>query len=86
MAREEHTQRILQTEEAIITLSDLIDDAYLHLDPRDRCYESLKRQEVIALAIFGQLRGIESARSCTMPRGPSRTCSQESWDRIPPRW
>jgi hypothetical protein len=44
----------------------LIDDAYPHLNPRARCYESIKRlsdSEVIALALFGQLRGIESERS-----------------------
>lgn len=45
----------------------LIDDAYTHLDPHGRCrYESLKRlsdSEVIVLALFQQLRGVESERS-----------------------
>ncbi|MBV9453726.1 MAG: transposase [Rubrobacter sp.] len=44
----------------------LIDDAYTKLDPRGRRYESLKQlsdSEVITLALFQQLRGIESERS-----------------------
>lgn len=66
MAHQHHTRRFAQTEEAIITLFCLVDDAYHHLNPRARCYESLKRlsdSEVIALALLGQLRGIESERS-----------------------
>src|SRR4051812_2871531 len=66
MAYEHLTRRFARTEEAIITLFCLVDDAYYHLNPRARCYESLKRlsdSEVIALALFGQLRGIESERS-----------------------
>ena len=44
----------------------LIDDAYANLNPRGRRYESLRRlsdSEVITLALFQQLRGIESERS-----------------------
>src|SRR5215210_8661205 len=66
MAHEHLTQRFARTEEAIITLFCLVDDAYHHLNPRARCYESFKRlsdSEVIALALFGQLRGIESEHS-----------------------
>src|SRR5829696_6683038 len=66
MAHQHHTPRFARTEEAIIALFCLIDDAYPHLNPRARCYESIKRlsdSEVIALALFGQLRGIESERS-----------------------
>ncbi|MCA1715685.1 MAG: transposase [Actinobacteria bacterium] len=66
MAHEHLTRRFARTEEAIITLFCLVDDAYHHLNPRARCYESLKRlsdSEVIALALFAQLRGIESERS-----------------------
>src|SRR5215207_3976839 len=40
--------------------------SYTHLNPRARRYESLKRlsdSEVIALALFQQLRGVESERS-----------------------
>jgi hypothetical protein len=44
-----------------------IDDAYAHLNPNgDRRYESIKRladSEVIALALFQQLRDAESERS-----------------------
>jgi hypothetical protein len=44
----------------------LVDDAYAHLNPRAHSYESIKRlsdSEVIALALFQQLRGVESERS-----------------------
>jgi hypothetical protein len=53
-------------EEAVIVLFCLIDDAYALLNPRGRRYESLKRlsdSEVIVLALFQQLRGVESERS-----------------------
>src|SRR3954447_4780941 len=66
MAQLNHTSRLLQTEEALTVLFCLIDDAYAHLNPRARCYESIKRlsdSEVIALALFQQLRGVESERS-----------------------
>ena len=66
MAHQHHTPRLARTEEAIIALFCLIDDAYPHLNPRARCYESIKRlsdSEVIALALFGQLRGVQSERS-----------------------
>src|SRR5215208_3118616 len=66
MARPNHTPRLLETEEALTVLFCLIDDAYTHLNPRARRYESLKRlsdSEVIALALFQQLRGVESERS-----------------------
>ncbi len=44
----------------------LVDDAYAHLNPRGLRYETIKKlsdSEVIALALFQQLRGIESERS-----------------------
>jgi hypothetical protein len=66
MAQPNHTPRLAHTEEALTVLFCLIDDAYAHLNPRARCYESLKRlsdSEVIALALFQQLRGVESQRS-----------------------
>jgi DDE family transposase len=54
-------------EEAIIALFCQIDDAYIALNPGGRCrYASLKRlsdSEVLALALFQQLRGVESERS-----------------------
>jgi hypothetical protein len=67
MAQPHHTRRLAQTEEAITVLFCLIDDSYIHLNPQGRRrYESLKRlsdSEVITLALFQQLRGIESERS-----------------------
>src|SRR5919112_1000031 len=65
-AQPNHTPRLLETEEALTVLFCLIDDAYALLNPRARRYESLKRlsdSEVIALALFQQLRGVESERS-----------------------
>ncbi len=66
MAQPNHTPRLAETEEALTVLFCLIDDAYAHLNPRARRYESIKRlsdSEVIALALFEQLRGVESERS-----------------------
>jgi Transposase DDE domain len=66
MTRLNHTPRLVETEEALIVLFCLIDDAYVHLNPRAQRYESIKRlsdSEVITLALFQQLRGVESERS-----------------------
>jgi Transposase DDE domain len=66
MTQKHHIHRFTRTEEAITVLFCLIDDAYANLNPRGRRYESLKRlsdSEVITLALFQQLRGIESERS-----------------------
>ena len=66
MTQKHHTHQFTRTEEAITVLFCLIDDAYANLNPRGRRYESLKRlsdSEVITLALFQQLRGIESERS-----------------------
>jgi hypothetical protein len=66
MAHADHTRPFARTEEALIVLFCLIDDAYTLLNPRARRYESLKRlsdSEVIALTLFQQLRGVESERS-----------------------
>ncbi len=66
MARPEHTPGFALLEEAIIVLFCEIDDAYVHLNPRGGRYASLKRlwdSEVITLALFRQLRGVESERS-----------------------
>ena len=60
------SRRLARTEEALIVLFCLIDDAYANLNPRGRRYESLKRlsdSEVVTLALFQQLRGVESERS-----------------------
>src|SRR5215203_712974 len=66
MARSNHTPRLAHTEEALTVLFCLIDDAYRLLNPHARRYEFLKRlsdSELIALALFQQLRGMESERS-----------------------
>src|ERR671913_1323697 len=66
MTQKHHTHQFTRTEEAITVLFCLIDDAYANLNPRGRRYESLKRlsdSEIITLALFQQLRGIESERS-----------------------
>jgi hypothetical protein len=66
MAQLNLTPRLVETEEALTVLFCLIDDAYAHLNPHARRFESLKRladSEVITLALFQQLRGVESERS-----------------------
>src|SRR5215216_6401925 len=66
MAQLNHTPRLAHTEEALTVLFCLVDEAYAHLNPRAHSYESIKRladSEVITLAIFQQLRGVESERS-----------------------
>jgi hypothetical protein len=66
MALANHTRRLARTEEALTVLFCLIDDAYSSLNPHARRYESLKRlsdSEVLTLALFQQLRGVESERS-----------------------
>jgi hypothetical protein len=66
MAHAHHTPRLACTEEALTVLFCLVDDAYALLNPRAGRYESLKRladSEVITLALFQQLRGVESERS-----------------------
>ena len=67
MAHPNHTPRLAGTEEALTVLFCLIDDAYVHLNPRSaHSYESIKRlsdSEIVTLALFQQLRGVESERS-----------------------
>ncbi len=66
MAQPHLTPRLDRTEEAITVLFCLIDDAYRLLNPRGERYASLKRlsdSEVLALALFQQLRGVESEQS-----------------------
>lgn len=65
MARPQHTPSLAHLEEALTVLFCLVDDAYALLNPKGRRYESLKRlsdSEVITLALFQQLRGMESER------------------------
>ncbi len=67
MARPQHTHSLAHLEEAVTVLFCLVDDAYSSLlNSRAGRYESIKRlsdSEVIALALFQQLRGVESERS-----------------------
>lgn len=66
MAHTQHTHSLPYPEEALIVLFCLIDDAYYRLNPEGRRYETLKElsdSEVITLALFQQLRGVESERS-----------------------
>src|SRR4051794_8664750 len=66
MAQPNTTPRLATTEEAVVVLFCLIDDAYCNLNPQGDGYGALKRlsdSEVITLALFQQLRGVESERS-----------------------
>lgn len=67
MAFHYHTPRLAATEEAVIVLFCLIDDAYYtQLNSSGERYGALKRlsdSEVITLALLQQLRGTESQRS-----------------------
>ena len=61
MAQPNHTPHLANTEEALTILFCVVDDAYALLNPRERRYESLKQlsdSEVIALALFQQLREV----------------------------
>ena len=66
MALHHHTPRLAATEDAVIVLFCLVDDAYRLLNPRGDRYGALKRlsdSEVVTLALVQQLRGTESQRS-----------------------
>jgi Transposase DDE domain len=66
MDRSEHTQGSDLLEEAVTVLFCLVDDVYQNINPNAQRYESLKKlsdSEVITLALFQQLRGMESQRS-----------------------
>lgn len=66
MARPELTPRSALLEEAMTILFCRVDDIYYRINPKGRCYETLKElsdSEVITLALFQQLRGVESERS-----------------------
>jgi IS5 family transposase len=66
MAQHQHTPTLASLEEAITVLFCLVDDTYTLLNPGWRTHESLKRlsdSEVLTLALFQQLRGLESERS-----------------------
>jgi Transposase DDE domain len=66
MAQSEHTPQLALLEEALTILFCRVDDIYYRLNPRGGRYASLKQlsdSEVLALALFQQLRGVESERS-----------------------
>jgi hypothetical protein len=66
MAQAQHTPTLASLEGAITVLFCLVDNAYTHLNPRGQSHESLKElsdSEVLTLALFQQLRGVESERS-----------------------
>ncbi len=66
MAQPELTPHLALLEEAITVLFCRVDDIYYRLNPKGRCYQTLKElsdSEVISLALFQQLRGVESCRS-----------------------
>ncbi len=66
MAQPQHTHSLAYLEEALTILFCLVDDTYALLNPRAERYEAIKRlsdSEVITLALFQQLRGVESCRS-----------------------
>jgi hypothetical protein len=66
MALPELTPQLALLEEALTMLFCPIDDAYYLLNPKGRNYQTLKElsdSKVITLALFGQLRGVESERS-----------------------
>ena len=62
MAQTHHTPDPASLEEAVTVLFCLIDDAYALLNPHGRHYGALKKlsgSEVVTLALFQQLRGVE---------------------------
>jgi hypothetical protein len=66
MTQAQHTPALASLEEMITVPFCLVDDAYALLNPRWRSRESLKKpsdSEVLTLALFQQLRGVESERS-----------------------
>jgi len=66
MTRPEHTPPLALLEEAVTVLFCRVDDVYYRLNPKGRRYETLKDlsdSEVVTLALFQQLRGVESERS-----------------------
>lgn len=66
MAQSELTPQLVLLEEAVTILFCQVDDAYYRLNPKGRYYETIKElsdSEVMTLALFQQLRGIESERS-----------------------
>ena len=66
MALPELTPQLALPEEAVTVLFCRVDDVYYRINPQGRRYETLKDlsdSEVVTLALFQQLRGVESERS-----------------------
>jgi hypothetical protein len=66
MTQPELTPQLALLEEAVTVLFCRVDDIYYRLNPKGRRYETLKvlsDSEVMTLALFQQLRGVESERS-----------------------
>jgi hypothetical protein len=66
MARSKNTPELPLLEVATTVLLCLIDDAYSTLNPKGKRYAPLKKlsdSEILTLALFQQLRGVESERS-----------------------
>jgi hypothetical protein len=66
MHHPEHASGVALLKEALNVLFCLVDDVYQNVNLNGRRYESLKKltdAEVITLALFQQLRGVESQRS-----------------------
>jgi hypothetical protein len=66
MAQAQHTLTSTSLEEAITVLFCFIDDVYERLNPHGRRYAALKKlsdSEILTLALFQQLRGVQSERS-----------------------
>jgi hypothetical protein len=92
MAHPELTPQLALLEEAVTVLFCQVDDIYYRLNPKGRSYETLKElsdSEVITLALFQQLRGVESERSFFVPssfllaRGCPLLLAPVSWGRRP---
>jgi hypothetical protein len=84
MAQPELTPRLALLEEAVTILFCQVDDIYYRLNPQGRRYENLKElsdSEVVTLALFQQLRGVESERSFLreVARFFSHLFSRGSW-------
>ena len=90
MARPQHTPNLDGLEEAVTLLFCLVDDAYYLINPQGRRYEALEGlsdSEVVTLALFQRLRGVESERSFLRDaaRFFAHLFSRGWWGCTPPR-
>lgn len=85
MTLPEHTPPLALLEEALTVLFCRVDDVYYRLNPKGRHYEALKGlsdSEVVTLALFQQLRGVE-VRALVLARGRSLLLAPLPGDRRP---